>query len=119
VISNQENLKVLQKAHNFTLKIYRLTNNFPKQEQFRLIDQLCRSASSVPANIAEGNSRQSKKEFVQFLFQAKGSLAETQYHCMLAKDLHYIDEKEFSALIEQSDEIGRMITGLMKSVRLR
>ncbi len=99
MINKQENLIVLEKAHILTVKIYKLTEKFPPVEKFRLIDQLCRSMSSVPANIAEGNARQSNKEFIQFLYQAKGSLAETQYHLRLAKDLNYIKISEYDQLI--------------------
>tara|TARA_B100000965_G_C19281906_1_gene621940 strand:+ start:178 stop:369 length:192 start_codon:yes stop_codon:yes gene_type:complete len=59
--NNFQNLVVWQKAHELTLKIYKLTDNFPKEERYRLVDQLCRAASSVPANIAEGKGRYSKK----------------------------------------------------------
>jgi four helix bundle protein len=117
MINKQEKLIVLEKAHTLTVKIYKLTASFPKTEQFRLVDQLCRSMSSVPANIAEGNSRQSKKEFIQFLYQAKGSLSETEYHLRLAKDLKYITENEYNNLIEQCDEVGRLISGLLNYLR--
>ena len=117
VINKQEKLIVLEKAHELTVKIYKLTASFPKTEQFRLVDQLCRSMSSVPANIAEGNSRQMKKEFIQFLYQAKGSLAETEYHLRLAKDLKYITEIDYNNLIEQCDEVGRLISGLINYLR--
>jgi len=114
MINNTDNLKVLKLAHEFTIKIYKLTKNFPAEERFRLTDQICRSSSSVPANIVEGNSRKTTKEFTQFLYQAKGSLAETQYHLMLSKDLGLIDNNIYLDLIKMSDEIGMMITGLIK-----
>jgi len=117
MINNTDNLKVLEKSHQFTLKIYQLTRNFPAEEKFRLTDQICRSASSTPANIAEGNSRQTKKEFIQFLYQAKGSLSETQYHLLLAKDLNLVKLDIFNQLIQESDEIGRMISSLISYLR--
>lgn len=113
MINNFDKLKVLEKSHLFTLKIYKLIRTFPSDEKFRLIDQICRSSSSVPANIVEGNSRKTTNEFAQFLYQAKGSLSETQYHLLLAKDLKIIDEKIFNELILESDEIGKMISGLI------
>lgn len=119
MINRQNKLVVLDKAHSLTLKIYQITSKFPKTESFRLTDQICRSASSVPANIAEGNSRQTKKEFIQFLYQAKGSLAETQYHLLLARDLGYIDTDIYQTLIIESDEIGRQISGLLRYLRSR
>ena len=117
MINTFDKLQVLQQAHQFVLKIYSLTQSFPLSERHRLISQICRSSSSVPANIVEGNSRHSKKEFIQFLYQAKGSLAETQYHLMLAKDLKIIKDSEFLLLITQSDEIGKMISGLIKYLK--
>ena len=117
MINKQEKLIVLEKAHQVTVKVYKLTEKFPKTEQFRLIDQLCRSVSSIPANIAEGNARRSSKEFIQYLYQARGSLAETQYHLRLAKDLGYITIDKYGELIRETDEIGRLISGLIKYLR--
>lgn len=117
MINNFEKLKVLEVAHKFTLEIYKLSKTFPIDEKFRLTDQICRSSSSVPANIVEGNCRKTKKEFIQFLFQAKGSLSETQYHLLLAKDLKLINQNIFDNLIIQSDEIGRMLSGLIQYLR--
>jgi len=117
MINTFDKLQVLQQAHQFVLKIYTLTESFPQIEKHRLTSQICRSSSSVPANIVEGNSRHSKKEFIQFLYQAKGSLAETQYHLMLAKDLKIINLPDYLLLVTQSDEIGKMISGLIKYLK--
>lgn len=113
MINNFNELKVFQKSHVFNLKVYNLTKKFPSEEKFRLIDQICRSASSVPANIVEGSCRKTTNDFIQFLYQAKGSLSETQYHLLLAKDLKIIDMKIFEELICESDEIAKMISGLI------
>jgi len=117
MINNFDKLKVLEFAHKFTLEIYKLSKNFPSDERFRLTDQICRSSSSVPANIVEGSCRKTKKEYIQFLYQAKGSLAETQYHLLLAKDLKLINQDIFENLISKSDEIGRMLSGLVLYLR--
>ena len=117
MINRFNELRVLNESHKFTLKIYKLIRTFPSEEKFRLIDQICRSASSVPANIVEGNCRKTKKEYIQFLYQAKGSLSETQYHLMLAKDLKIINSENFTELIFESDEIGKMISGLISYLR--
>ena len=117
MINKFDELKVFQKSHIFNLKIYNLTKNFPLEEKFRLIDLICRSASSVPANIVDGNSRKTTNEFIQFLYQAKGSLSETQYHLMLAKDLKIISNENFSELIFESDEVGKMISGLISYLK--
>jgi len=117
MINKFDELKVFQKSHAFNLKVYNLAKNFPSEEKFRLIDQICRSTSSVPANIVEGNSRKTTNEFIQFLYQAKGSLSETQYHLLLAKDLKIIDIKIFDELISESDEIAKMISGLISYLK--
>jgi len=110
-------LEVWQKSHKFVLQIYRVTSKFPPHEKYRLVSQLCRSASSVPTNIVEGNSRISKKEYLRFLITSKGSLEETKYHLLLARDLGYLKPAEFEDLSEQANEVGRMLSGLIKSLK--
>lgn len=112
-----EDLKVWQLAHSLTLKIYKIVKDFPSDEKYSLADQIKRSTSSVPTNIVEGNERQSKKEFIQFLFTAKASLAETKYHLLLSRDLGYIKVTDYESLITLSDEIGKMINGLINYLR--
>lgn len=112
-----EKLKVWQQAHDLTLNIYKITKKFPKDEHFSLCDQIKRSASSVPANIAEGNERKTTKEFTQFLYNAKGSLAETKYHLLLAKDLSYISIDEYQKLSQQTSDISKMLCALIKYLK--
>lgn len=109
-----ENLEVWKVSHELTIQVYRLTKTFPIEERFRLVDQLCRSASSVPANIVEGNSRGHKKEHIQYLYQARGSLEETKYHLLLAKDLKYLNTAEYVKLIDLCEKTGRLLSGLLK-----
>ena len=111
------NLDVWQKAHDLTLSIYKLTEDLPKEERYRLGDQIRRSASSIPANIAEGQARQTTQEYIQFLYQARGSLAETKYHLRLAKDLGYIQEEKYESLIDNYDSVGKMLNGLINSLK--
>ena len=80
-------LEVWKLSHKLTLKVYEVSKQFPSDENFGLTSQMRRSVVSVPTNIIEGQSRQYKKEFIQFLDVAKGSLEETSYHLYLAKDL--------------------------------
>lgn len=110
-------LKVWQKSHAITLKIYKITKNFPREESFRLTNQICRSASSVAANIVEGNCRNSKKEFLHFLNIAKSSLEETKYHILLAKDLQYIKETTYNEVVQDCNEIGKMLTKLIQYLK--
>lgn len=109
-------LLVWQKAHELTLEIYRVTKKFPEEERFRLVNQICRSASSVPANIAEGFGRISRKEFVRFLSIAKGSVKESLCHLILARDLKYMSYEEFNDLKDKYNEISKMLSGLARSI---
>jgi len=112
-----EKLTVWQKAHELVIKIYKITKKFPAEEKFRLVDQLCRSASSVPANIVEGNARRHKKEYLQFLNTASSSLEETRYHLLLAKDLDYLSALQYIELIKLTNDVGRLISGLTRSLK--
>lgn len=120
-MKNQENkfekLEVWKEAHKLVLTVYKETKSFPSEERFRLVDQLCRAASSVPANIVEGNSRNSPKEYKQFVYQAKGSLEEVKYHLLLAKDLGYLNEKSYGGMIDLANKIGMLITGLIRYLK--
>lgn len=111
------NLEVWKLAHQLTLEVYKISNNFPKSEQFSLISQVRRSASSIPTNIIEGQARQHKKEFIQFLYIAKGSLEETNYHLYLSKELGYISENEYSHLLDLCTRIKMMLFKLIKSMQ--
>jgi len=73
-MSTFEDLKAWREAHKLVLQIYKSTKSFPVEEKFRLVDQLCRSSSSVPANLVEGRARHTRKEYLQYVYQAKGSL---------------------------------------------
>ncbi len=110
---------VWKKSHELVLKIYILTESFPKSEQFGVTSQLRRSASSIPANITEGFYRKSTKELLQFLYNARGSLGETLYHLLLSKDLHLLKDEEYQALSEGYNEVGKQLNGWIKSLRAR
>ena len=109
-------LIVWQKAHLLVLGIYKVTKSFPSEEKFGLASQLRRSAASVPTNIVEGYKRKSRKEFLHFLNMAESSLEETKYHLLLARDLGYVEESEFMQLSNLCDEVGRMLSGLQRSL---
>lgn len=114
-----EKLEVWKRTHKFILTIYKLTKSLPSEEKYLLVDQLRRSASSIATNIVEGNEKKTKKEFIQFLYTAKASLAETKYHLLLARDLKYIDILPYTNLIEESNSIGKMLNGLINYLKLR
>ena len=109
-------LIVYQKAHQLVLKIYEVTKEFPKDEQFGLTSQLRRAAVSIPSNIVEGKARGSSKEYKRFLLMARGSLEEVKYQLLLAKDLRYIDENMYAEVLNLAKEVGRTLNGLMVAV---
>ncbi|MCD6154932.1 MAG: four helix bundle protein [Candidatus Verstraetearchaeota archaeon] len=112
-------LEVWQRAHALVLKIYRLTAAFPQEEKFRLADQLCRAAISVPANIVEGQARQTTKEYLQFLYHARGSVEETRYHLFLARELGYLDSAKYDEMESEYQTVSKMLNGLIQSLKGR
>ena len=96
---------------------YRLSARFPKHETYGLSSQIQRSAVSLPSNIAEGHGRNSNKEFHHFLGISLGSLAELETQLILAQRLNYLTEEEIKPVLQNSDEIGKMLKGLQKSLQ--
>ena len=109
-------LKVWRLAMELAEEIYKLCTEFPKHEVYGLTNQLQRAAVSVPSNIAEGQARNSSKEFNHFLGIALGSLAELETQFILAQHLDYLPEEEISHALQNADEIGKMLKGLQKSL---
>ena len=110
-------LQVWKLAHQLTLNVYRVSNDFPSSEKYGLTSQLRRSVSSVPTNTIEGQGRQYKKEFIQFLYIAKGSLEGANYQLFLAKDLDYISNDVYMKLFELCTRIKMMLYKLIKSLK--
>ncbi len=117
-MQNYRDLKVWQKAHDFTLKVYQIVASFPKEETYNLTSQIKRSASSIPTNIAEGCGRFSQKDLANFLQIALGSSHELEYQILLSKDLKFIDIEQFAELEVEVGEIKAMLISLIKKVRL-
>jgi four helix bundle protein len=111
-----QDLKVWQKSHHIVLNIYRLTATFPDDELFGLTSQVRRSATSIPANVAEGFRRRGKRDKVKFLNISQASLEETRYYMILANDLGYADTHEF---VVQLDEVSRMLDGYIRTIEGR
>ncbi|HEU4881363.1 MAG TPA: four helix bundle protein [Longimicrobium sp.] len=103
---------VWQKSMDLAVQVYRLTGRFPKSEMYRLTSQVTRAAASVPANIAEGNARATRRDYAHFLSIAKGSLNETETFLFLALRLGYLREHEAAATLFLITEIGKMLTAL-------
>jgi four helix bundle protein len=111
------NLKVWQKTHELVLKIYRLTQEFPKHELYGVADQLKRAACSVPANIVEGQSRNTTREYLQFLFNARGSIEEVRYFLLLSKDLGFATAEDYETLETDYESASKMLNGLIRSLK--
>ena len=112
-MKNFRDLKVWQKAHELTLKVYRATNVFPEDERFGLTYQVRKSAVSVPSNIAEGCGRSSERDFARFLDMAMGSASEVEYQLLLSRDLEYLTDRAHRALELGRVEVKRMLTSLL------
>jgi four helix bundle protein len=106
-----------QKAMKFVTDVYEATESFPAREVYGLSNQLRRAAVSVPSNIAEGKGRLSKKEFVQFLAKARGSLLEAQTQLEIGRNLGFLAVPAFEMLDTEAREVGRVINGLMTNIR--
>jgi four helix bundle protein len=107
-----EDLEVFKLAHELTIEIYRLTENFPEEEKYGLISQMRRAAASIPMNLMEGNHRLNKNEYRQFVGIAKGSAGEMKYQLMLSRDLNYLSEENYKKLRDKAESISKMLTRL-------
>ena len=99
--------------------VYKTTDEFPAREQFGLTNQARRAAISIPSNIAEGAARQTKKEFIQFLYIARGSLNELDTQLELARRLEYLGQRELESLVEMLERVDRMLSGLIRHLRTK
>jgi four helix bundle protein len=111
-----KDLIVWQKSHEFVLGIYKLTSTFPEHERFGLCQQIRRSSSSVAANIVEGKSKRTDKEFLAYLYNARGSLEESRYHLLLSKDLKYIDLDQYDNLEKMATEVSFLLNKLITTI---
>ena len=111
-----ETLKAWKKADDLAVEVYRATVGFPKSETYGLSSQMRRAAVSVAANIAEGAARQYMKEYQQFLYIAKASMAELSYHMHLAHRLELLHDADRDRLEALRSDAGRMLQGLLEWV---
>lgn len=112
-------LVVWQKAHALTLEIYRVTAGFPSREQFALTDQMRRAAASVAANIVEGHGTGLDGVFAHHLARAEGSLAETRYFLILARDLNYLTSDMYERSASLATEASKILSVFRKKVQQR
>lgn len=116
MIKDFKDLIVWQKAMELVAEVYRLVKKLPKEELYALSDQIRRSAISIPSNIAEGQGRNSTKEFIQFLAIAKGSKSELETQLLLCVIINYLNNSDIETAINLIQEIGMMINALQKSL---
>ena len=116
-IEKFEDIEAWQKARELTREIYRISNQGSFARDFGLRDQIRRAAVSIMSNIAEGFGRGGNKEFIQFLSTAKGSASEVQAQLYVALDAEYITKEQFQKIYSRTEEISRMIGGLLRYFR--
>ncbi len=115
-VRSYQDLKVWQLGMNISKEVYRLTGAFPKHELYGITSQLRRSVTSIPANIAEGHSRNATKEFMRFLSITTGSLSECETFMLLSEELEYVSRDTSARVLDMLSEEGRMNRRLTKVV---
>ena len=118
MIKSFRELEVWKKAHELALLVYRLTNEFPRSEEYGLKSQMRDAAVSIPLNIAEGFKRSTNKDSNHFYNISEASLEELKYQSLLSFDLNYINKEEFDLLTSKEDEVGKMLYGWKKSQKI-
>ncbi|WP_332454475.1 four helix bundle protein [Chryseobacterium aquaticum] len=110
-------LLVWQKSINFVTEIYKKTESFPKSEMYGLVSQIRRATVSIASNIAEGNSRRSVPDYVQFLRISRGSCAEVETQLIISKNLGFLNEDKSLKLNQDITEISKMLNGRINSLK--
>lgn len=110
-------LEVWQAAMDLADFIYDATRDFPKEETYGLSSQLRRAAVSVASNIAEGSARNNTKELMQFIYISRGSLAELETQCELARRRKFMTDEIYNQITKQSQRIGQMTARLIQSLQ--
>ncbi len=111
-----QEMEVFKLSHKLAIRIYKLTKNFPSEEQFGLVSQMRRASYSIPMNLAEGGGRLNRKEYRQFVGIARGSVSEINYQILLARDLSLISKEIYKNLRKEYISVNRMLTKLAKSL---
>jgi four helix bundle protein len=113
-IKSFTDLNAWREGHKLVMMVYRITKKFPREEVFGLANQMRRCAVSITSNIAEGFSRQTTKEKMQFYSVSHGSLTELQNQLIISRDNDYLDKEEFDKIANQTIIVHKLITGLKK-----
>jgi four helix bundle protein len=109
-------LKVWERAHQLTLRVYKVSAHFPREELFGLISQMRSCSASIGANIAEGCGKRGNNEFQRFLQIASGSASELEYHVLLARDLNFLTDTDYRELNDELSTLRRMLTSLLQKI---
>lgn len=118
-MQNYRRLLVWEKSHELGLRIYRITHEFPRTEQYGLTSQMRCAALSIPSNIAEGCGRNGNPELAHFFDIAKGSANELDYQLLLSRDLGYLKSEDYETLSSSLEELQKMLASLIKRVRFK
>ena len=116
VVRCYRDLIVWQKAMELAVEIYKLVKKLPKEELYTLSDQMRRAVVSIPSNIAEGQARNSTKEFIQFLSIARGSNAELETQLLLCVKIEYLADMDIKQSMQLIEEIRKMLHALIKTL---
>ena len=119
MLTNYRELMVWQKAIELALLVYRLSEEFPKREIYGLAAQIRRATVSIPSNIAEGYGRGSRREYVQFLYIAQGSLKEMETQTILSEKLTFATPAQAKRVLDASEVVGKMLGGLIRSLKTK
>ena len=116
-IQSYRDLKVWQEGMNLVESCYSLTKDYPQAEIYGMTSQIRRAAVSIPANIAEGNGRENRGEYIQFLRIAQGSLKELETHLILSERVGLADKEAINPLLAQCETEGKMLRALIRSLQ--
>ena len=112
-----ERLDVWNNSVEFVTNVYKLTRGFPDSEKYGLTSQLRRASVSIPTNIAEGASRKTRKEYVQFLYIARGSLSELETLLHISEQLNFVEKPTYDALRSKTEFLGKKLTALINALK--
>ena len=118
-IRSYRDLTVWQKGMDLVVEVYRLTELFPREEQFGLVSQIRRAAVSIPANIAEGHGRLHRADFLRYLSISRGSLTEVETHLEIAIRLEYLSQDQVRQAWDLLQDTGRLLNGLIRALENR
>ena len=116
IVKDYKELIVWQKSMDLVVEVYRLVKKLPKEETYALSDQMRRAVVSIPSNIAEGKNRSSEKDYLRFLFIARGSRAEVETQLLICVRLDYLEEAEVEYALNLCSEVGKMLSTMISKM---